>query len=294
MPAVARQPDHRRLRRLRDHVEHRLRGPHGVFGERQLIRLRPVHPDRGRVHQQFGRVRAQCRPPVQPVARRQRPAGALVARDHRARTEARVAQRRHHRLRHPTRARDRERVLGRHRVAAQQVRDRLIVRVVGVQRPVLVDDRVHRVDRRRRIVHDVDECDDVLLVRHRHRRAADAEPTDPRDRGGDVRRRERLVDVVQPEGVVQVVVEAGSDVARTGRERDAENRVLVQGARMIHASTLDGAVYSSASCANGSNACSPIGTPISSKPSARQWMNTSGSGMATSSVFTPMQQRCFA
>ena len=31
-------------------------------------------------------------------------------------------------------------------------------------------------------------------------------------------------------------------------ERDAENRVLVQGARMIHASTLDGAVYSSASC----------------------------------------------
>ena len=103
--------------------------------------------------------------------------------------------------------------------------------VVGVgrgQHAVVVDDGVDRVDRPRRRLDLVDEGDDVLLERHRHRAAADAERAHAADGGGDVGGGERLVDEVEAELVVEVVVEPGADVARPRGQRDAQPGVLVQ------------------------------------------------------------------
>jgi len=74
----------------------------------------------------------------------------------------------------------------------------------------------------------VDERDDVLFIGHRDRAPADAEAAHPRDGLRQIGRRERLVDPVQTEGLVQVVVEARAVVARPRGQRDAERHVLVQ------------------------------------------------------------------
>src|SRR6185437_11920344 len=96
------------------------------------------------------------------------------------------------------------------------------------QPAAVVDDRVDRVDRlsrRRQLVH---EGDHRLLERHRHRAAADAERADAADRTREVAGGKRLVGEVQPELVVEVVMETGAEVGRSPRERDAQNHVLIQ------------------------------------------------------------------
>ena len=103
--------------------------------------------------------------------------------------------------------------------------------VVGVRRgevPVVVDDRVDGVDGPRGVLDRVDERDDVLLERHRHRAAADAEGPHTADRRDDVGGGERLVDEVEAQQVVQIVVKPGADIARPGRQRDAQPGVLAQ------------------------------------------------------------------
>ncbi len=162
----------------------------------------------------------------QPQRRGQLPARRLVASDDRARREAGVDERGGHGLGHPAAAVEEE------RGAVQAVDEPAYGDVVGVrggEPAVVVDDRVDRADGRRGVLDDVDERDHRLLERHRHRAAADAEGADAADRRRDVGRRERLVDVVEAEHVVEVVVEAGADVARARGQRDAQPGVLRQG-----------------------------------------------------------------
>ena len=190
---------------------------------------------------------AACGPPVMPIGvafttqrrgdalgrggerqaqgRRELPARRLVAGDDRARREAGVDQRGGDGLGHPAAAVEDE------RGAVQGVDEASYGDVVGVrggEALAVVDDRVDRADGARRVLDHVDERDHRLLERHRHRAAADAEGAYAADRRRDVGRRERLVEEVEAEHVVEVVVEAGADVARSRGQRDAQPGVLGQ------------------------------------------------------------------
>lgn len=127
-----------------------------------------------------------------------------------------------------------------------------VVRVVAGEVAIGVDDRVHRLDGRgggRQLVH---ERDDVFLPGHRDSAPPDAQTADPRDRLGDARGRERLVDEIEAQCVIEVVVEARPRVSRTSGEGDAEAGVLGE----VSGNGAHGAIISGAGPASGRAGCS--------------------------------------
>ena len=213
----------------RHHVKDHLSLGDSLFGVGQLLALLTArHANRGHVHQNRCAQVAYLRRPRVLVTLSQRPAGLLVTRDNHALRKTGIEEGTSHRSGHAARTAQQERQRRIHIVRAQQRGHRDHISVVRLQEAVGVYNRVHRTNHRSRVIHIVHQRDNSLLERHRHRTAANTQRTHTGDSALNIGGGHRLVQVIQPVLLVQVVVELDAVIRRAARQRNADGRITIQ------------------------------------------------------------------